>query len=103
MDWRRLATVRLAAVERPSVVEPERNSAHPHRGREQLMIAGDLSDHHDRSHWDSHGAREKSRHADKRKCRWMHAPRRRQNAREEYACSSAERCAANERRREYSA
>ena len=95
--------MRLAAVERPSVVEPERDSAHPHRGSKQLVIARNLRDHHNRSHWNSHGAREESRHADKRERRRMHAPRRRQNAREEYACGSAESRAAHKCRCKYSA
>ena len=66
VDGRRLAAVGLAAVERPSVVEPERYATDPHRRGEELVVAGYLGHHDYRRHRYAYRAREKARHADKR-------------------------------------
>ena len=61
----------LAAVERPAVGQREREAAHPHRGQEQRMVAGQLRDHDHRRNRRADRRREDPlRHTACNPCEW---------------------------------
>ena len=96
MNWRGVPIMNLAAIERPAVVQPERNAAHPHRGKKKRVVPRYLGNHHDGRQRTANRRRDKPCHSDEREGRRMYADAARKNCFETYADRSTQRAAAHQ-------